>query len=220
MDIKRRVFDTVRNKRMVKEWYRLHIKSGGDKYPFNMVMPDDTEIKEFMKSIRDYYAYTDLFKIHNDAVRLRRLVPDLKDKIKEYALARIQLDNFLNEIIRKDHFRFDSRIVDCLRTSNCTALFYYAGIPEISMTEQTAVNLNRLYPGITFRQCIEEFNCGDSLKLDYDDLESIQEFVILFCYARMKCRDWRSLSAKSREFIRQRIAKWEADDEQSGRLPF
>ena len=43
MDIKRRVFDTVRNKRMVKEWYRLHVKSGGYKYPFNMVMPDDAE---------------------------------------------------------------------------------------------------------------------------------------------------------------------------------
>lgn len=205
---------------MVNEWYKLHLKSGGYKYPFNMVMPDDTEIRDFMKSIRDYYAYTDLFKIHNDAVRLRRHLPDLKDKIKEYALVRIQLEIFLNKIIRKDHFKFDSRIIDWLRASNCTALFYYAGIPEISMTEQTAINLYRLYPDLTFRQCIEEFNCGDSLNLDYDDLESIQEFVILFCYARMKCRDWRSLSAKSREFIRQRIAKWEADAEQSGRLPF
>jgi len=216
----RHIFDASRNKRMVNEWYKLHLKSGGYKYPFNMVMPDDAEIKEFMKSIRDYFARTDLFEIHNDAVRLRRLVPDLKDKIKEYALVRIQLEIFLNKIIRKDHFKFDSRIIDWLRASNCTALFYYAGIPEISMTEQTAINLNRLYPGITFRQCIEEFNCGDSLNLDYDDLESIQEFVILFCFARMKCRDWRSLSAKSREFIRQRIAKWEADAEQSGRLPF
>lgn len=216
----RHIFDAARNKRMVNEWYKLHLKSGGYKYPFNMVMPDDTEIRDFMKSIRDYYAYTDLFKIHNDAVRLRRHLPDLKDKIKEYALVRIQLEIFLNKIIRKDHFKFDSRIIDWLRASNCTALFYYAGIPEISMTEQTAINLYRLYPDLTFRQCIEEFNCGDSLNLDYDDLESIQEFVILFCYARMKCRDWRSLSAKSREFIRQRIAKWEADAEQSGRLPF
>ena len=122
MDIKRRVFDTVRNKRMVKEWYRLYVKSGGNKYPFNMVMPDDAEISDFMKSIRDYFARTDLFEIHNDAVRLRRLVPDLKDKIREYALARIQLNDFLNEIIRKDHFRFDSRIVDWLRTSNCSTM--------------------------------------------------------------------------------------------------
>lgn len=219
MDVRTRKIFAVRNKRIVNEWYKLHLKSGGGKYPYNMVMPDDPEVRAFMESIRDYYAATDLLKIHNDAVRLRRLVPDMKDKIKEYALVRIQIDDFMNRIIRKDSFRFDSRITDWLRFSKCSVLFYLACTP-ISMTEPIAHELDQLYPNITFRQCIEEYNYGDDLKLDYYDMEIIQDFVFIFCYARMKSKDWRSLSAQSREFIRRRIAKWEGDAEQSGRLPF
>ena len=219
MDVRARKIIAARNTRLVNEWYKLHIKSGGGKYPNNMVMPDDPEVKDFMKSIRDYFAATDLLKIHNDAVRLRRLVPDLKGNIKEYALARIQVDDFMNRIIRNDSFKFDSRITDWLRFSKCSVLFHYACTP-ISMIEQTAYNLNRAYPDITFRQCIEEYNCGNDLKLESYDYEKIQEFVIVFCYARMKSKDWRSLSVQSREFFRRRLADWEADAEQSGRLPF
>ena len=219
MDVKTRKINAARNTRIVNEWHKLYIKSGGDKYPNNMVMPDDSEVRDFMKSIRDYFAATDLLNIHNDAVRLRRLVPNLKGNIKEYALVRIQIDDFMNRIIRNDSFKFDSRITDWLRFSKCSVLFYFACTP-ISMTEPLACKLEQLYPNMTFRQCIEDYNCGDDLKLNDYDQEEVKDFIIIFCYAKMGCRDWRSLSAQSREFIRQRISNWEADAEQSGRLPF